>query len=43
MQASTTAIFTSSILSRPSSIHSPRAATWAVAAISISGATGMVR
>src|SRR5450755_3501596 len=43
MQASTTAIFTSSILSRPISIHSPRAATCAVAAISISGATGMVK
>src|SRR5665647_3902212 len=43
MQASTTAIFTSSILSRPISIHSPRAAPCAVAAISISGATGMVR
>src|SRR6266540_2537522 len=42
IQASTRASLTSSILSRGISMNSPTAAAWAVATISMSGATGMV-
>src|ERR1700693_6125593 len=43
MQASTSASLTSSILSRGLSMNSPTADAWAVATISMSGATGIVR
>src|ERR1700681_4702167 len=43
MHASTIASLTSSILSRGIWMNSPSAAAWAVATISMSGATGIVR